>query len=224
MAEIVKIKLSFSNAYLIKDKKSMLVDAGSPNEADRILSAVQKAGVNSGELSLILHTHGHFDHAGSTAELKRRLGVPVAVHTNDVFMLQQGTNGVIKPRNFEARIIKALVPKSFEPSEPDIIIQDEMNLNDFGVDGRIIFTPGHTKGSLSVLCNNAAIVGDVMMGGWLGGAAFGSRPNYHYYIDDLEQVHTSIKKLIGFKPARLFVGHGGPLKLENVIERFSTNI
>lgn len=222
--QIIKIKLSFSNAYLVKDKKTILVDAGSPHEVDRILAAVQKAGVNPREIALLLHTHGHFDHAGSTAELQRRLGVPVAVHSKDAFMLREGRNGEIKPRNFEARIIKALVPKSFEPSKPDIVIEEEMNLNDFGVDGRVIFTPGHTKGSLSVLCNNEAIVGDVMMGGWMGGAAFGSRPNYHYYIDNLEQVHGSIKKLIGFKPARLFVGHGGPLKLENVIERFSANI
>ena len=39
--QIIKIKLGFSNAYLVKDKKSILVDAGSPGEADKILAAVQ---------------------------------------------------------------------------------------------------------------------------------------------------------------------------------------
>jgi len=220
--EIIRIKLSFSNAYLVKDKKSILVDAGAPNQADQILAAVQKVGINLKDITLILHTHGHFDHAGSTAELKRRLGVPTAIHPNDAFMLREGRNGEIKPGNFEARIIAALIPKSFEPSEPDIIIEEEMSLSDFGVNAKIIFTPGHTKGSISVLCgNNETIIGDLMMGGWVGGAIYGSTPNYHYYIDDLTQLHASMKKVLSFKPAKLHVGHGGPLSAEKVREHFS---
>src|SRR4030095_7174858 len=149
--EILPIKLSLSNAYLVRDKKSILVDAGAPNQARQILSAIRWAGVDEKDISLLLHTHGHFDHAGSTAELKRKLGIPVAVHANDAFMLRDGRNGEIKPMNFEARVIAALVPNSFERSEPDILFEEEMDLSDFGVDAKIIFTPGHTKGSLSVL-------------------------------------------------------------------------
>ena len=220
--EIIRIKLPLSNAYLVKDKKYILVDTGAPNQTDRILSALHQAGVNPKELTLILHTHGHFDHAGSTAELKRRLHVPVAVHTKDAFMLQEGRNGEIKPRNLEARMIMAFVPKFFETSQPDILIEEEILLTDFGVDAQVLFTPGHTQGSLSILCgNHEAIIGDVLMGGWAGGALFGSRPNYHYYIDDIGQIHASLKKILGFKPERLHLGHGGPLTAENVIEQFS---
>lgn len=219
--EIIKIKLSFSNAYLVKDRKAMLVDTGAPNEADKILAAVKKAGVREQDIALLLHTHGHFDHAGSTAELKRRLGVPVAVHANDAFMLREGRNGEIKPRNLEARLIAALIPNSFERSEPDILIEQELSLGEFGVDAKILFTPGHTQGSISVLFgNNEAIVGDMLMGGWLGGAWLGARPNYHYYIDDLEQLHASLNKIMDLKPARLHVGHGGPLSLAAVAARF----
>lgn len=220
--EIIKIKLSVSNAYLVKDRKAMLVDTGSSNEADKILAAVKRAGVNEKDISLILHTHGHIDHAGSTAELKRRLGAPVAVHANDVFMLRTGTNGEVKPRNLEAALIKPFVMKPFEPSEPDLILEDEMSLNSFGVDGKILFTPGHTKGSISVvLGNNEAIVGDTMMGGWLGGAVFGTHPNYHYYIDDIQQLHASMKTILANKPSTLYVGHGGPLQFEDVAGCFS---
>jgi glyoxylase-like metal-dependent hydrolase (beta-lactamase superfamily II) len=220
--QIIQIKLSFSNAYLVKDKKSILVDAGAPNQADQILAAVQKAGVNPKDIALILHTHGHFDHAGSTAELKRRLNVPTAVHVNDAFMLREGRNGEIKPRNFEARVVKAIVPNSFETCEPDILIKEEMSLTDFGVNGKVFFTPGHTKGSLSVLCeNDQAIIGDVMMGGVMGGALFGTRPYYHYFIDDLHDLHTSMKKIFSWKPSTLYVGHGGPLNYNDVVDRFS---
>jgi glyoxylase-like metal-dependent hydrolase (beta-lactamase superfamily II) len=220
--EIIRIKLPLSNAYLVKDKKAILVDTGSPRQADQILAAVQQTGVTPKDIALILHTHGHFDHAGSTAELKRRLRIPSAVHVNDAFMLRKGINGEIKPRNFEARIIKALVPNSFEPSEPDILLEEEMTLTDFGVDAKVLCTPGHTTGSISVLFNNEAIIGDVLMGGWAGGAVFGSRPNYHYYIDDLGQLHDSLRKIMSYKPSKLYVGHGGPLTTEDVRESFST--
>jgi glyoxylase-like metal-dependent hydrolase (beta-lactamase superfamily II) len=218
--EIIRIKLPFSNAYLVKDRKAILVDAGAPNQADKILSAVQKAGVSPGDISLILHTHGHFDHAGSTAELKRRLGVPTAVHASDAFMLQKGINGEIKPRNFEARIIMALVPNSFEPSKPDILLEEELALTDFGIDGKVLFTPGHTRGSISFLSKNRAIIGDLLMGGWAGGAVLASRPNYHYFIDDPKQLHTSLKKILSYKPSTLYVGHGGPLTFNSVSELF----
>lgn len=220
--EIIKIKLGFSNAYLVKDKRSILVDAGSPGEADKILAAVQKSGVNTRDIALLLHTHGHFDHAGSTAELKRRLGIPVAVHSKDAFMLREGRNGEIKPRNLEARVVKAIVPNSFEACEPDLVLDEEISLTDFGVDGKVSFTPGHTKGSLSILFgNNAAIIGDAMMGGVLGGALFGTRPNYHYFIDDRNDLHASLKKIFGMKPATLYVGHGGPLMGQAAAEHFS---
>jgi hypothetical protein len=61
-----------------------------------------------------------------------------------------------------------------------------------------------------------------MMGGWLGGTMFGSRPNYHYYIDDIQQLHASMEKILVLKPSKLYVGHGGPLNFEQVVEYFST--
>jgi glyoxylase-like metal-dependent hydrolase (beta-lactamase superfamily II) len=222
--QIIKIKLSVSNAYLLKDKRSILVDAGAPNEADKILASLKRAGVDEKEISLILHTHGHIDHAGSTAELKRRLGVPVAVHAADAFMLKTGTNGEVKPRNWEARMVKAMLVKPFEAVTLDLILEEETSLADFGVDAQVIFTPGHTKGSLSVLFKDEAVIGDVMMGGWLGGNLLGSRPNYHYFIDDLDAVHASMKRILSYKPAALYVGHGGPLKADDVIRRFSSVI
>jgi hydroxyacylglutathione hydrolase len=60
-----------------------------------------------------------------------------------------------------------------------------------------------------------------MMGGWIGGNLFGSRPNYHYFIDDLDEVHASIRKILSGKPARLYVGHGGPLQADAVQKYFS---
>lgn len=223
--QIIKIKLSVANAYLVVDRKSILVDAGVPNEADKILSAVKRAGVDPKDISLILHTHGHVDHAGSTAELKRRLGVPVAVHAQDAFMLRTGTNGTVNPINFEASVYKRILVKPFEPCEPDIVIEKEMTLKEFGVNARVAFTPGHTNGSLSVLLGNReAIIGDVMMGGLMGGNLFPSRPAYHYFFENFNEIKSSIKKVIDYKPSLVYVGHGGPITLDAIVKRFSNEL
>lgn len=65
MTEIIRIKLSLSSVYLIKDHKAILVDTGMPGEEDKILKAVAQAGVSANDLSLILHTHAHVDHAAA---------------------------------------------------------------------------------------------------------------------------------------------------------------
>jgi glyoxylase-like metal-dependent hydrolase (beta-lactamase superfamily II) len=140
-------------------------------------------------------------------------------------MLKTGTNGTVNARNFEAEIYKRILVKPFEPSRPDLIIEEEMPLSDFGVDGKIIFTPGHTRGSISILFgNNEAIIGDVMMGGIIGGNLFPSRPTYHYFFDDFVEIKTSIKKIIEYKPSKVYVGHGGPMSLEAVVNRFTQKI
>lgn len=214
---VVKIRMAISNAYLVVDDKAILVDAGAPGQADRILDGVRRAGVDPQDISLLIHTHGHIDHAGSSAELKRRLQLPLAVHAADAPLLRTGTNGTIKPRNLEARITAAFVAKPYEPVEPDVVLTEETSLRAYGVAADVIFTPGHTPGSISVvLPEHDAIVGDLMMGGNLGGAVFGSRPRLHYFVDDLDAVHTSVGKVLARRPSRILVGHGGPLRPDDV--------
>jgi glyoxylase-like metal-dependent hydrolase (beta-lactamase superfamily II) len=217
--------MGLSNAYLIKGRKTILVDTGSPREGIKILRALAKLGIEPKDFSLILHTHAHFDHAGSTRELKRWIDVPTAVHEADAAMLARGQMNKLTPTGFEARLLMPFVNQPFLPTKADILIKEEISLKSFGVDGKIIFTPGHTAGSLSVLLNTGeAIVGDLMMGGMLGGALFGNKPHYHYYADDIEAVRASIKKLMDFKPKKFYVGHGGPLDTADVRKFFSHDI
>lgn len=217
---IVRIKLPVSNAYLLVGERAVLVDAGAPGQADRILDAVRRAEVDPNDISLLIHTHGHIDHAGSAAELRRRIGMPVAVHEADAPLLRSGTNGTVRPRNREARLVAAVLVRPYEPLEPDLALTEEISLRGYGVDGRVIFTPGHTPGSLSIaLPGRDVIVGDLAMGGVLGGALFPRRPRLHYFVDDLAAVRTSVRRVLDDGAATVFVGHGGPLRAGDVRER-----
>lgn len=74
----------------------------------------------------------------------------------------------------------------FDAVPADIPLCDGMKLNEFGVDATIMETPGHTPGSVSVfLPDGDAIVGDLLMGGIMGGAYLASKPNFHYFADNL---------------------------------------
>jgi glyoxylase-like metal-dependent hydrolase (beta-lactamase superfamily II) len=219
---IIRIPLPYSNAYLIIDQRAILVDAGFPGDTDRILRAITQAGITPRDISLLVHTHGHIDHAGTTAELTRRLGMPTMIHQADAHNLITGTNGIVTPRNFEARLVAAMLVRPFDPVTPDIILSAETSLHAYGVDGHVIFTPGHTKGSLSlILGNGEAIVGDVMMGGWFGGTIRPRHPNYHYFVDDWDDVNRSITRLLALAPSRWYVGHGGPLAYTHVDRAFA---
>jgi hydroxyacylglutathione hydrolase len=222
---ITQIKLGFSNAYLLTGRKTVIVDTGMPGEEDKIMRAAAKVGVRQADISLILHTHAHVDHAGSTAALAKRLGVPTAVHPADAAMLQAGQMNPLTPLRLEARLIKPLVDKPFPPVTPDLLLNDAFDLHAFGVEGRILSTPGHTAGSVSLLLpDGTAVVGDVLMGGVMGGALFGARPNYHYFAEDVTAVRASIETLLAAGVHTFYVGHGGPLRRADVEKRFAEQL
>ena len=54
---------------------------------------------------------------------------------------------------------------SYEPCQPDILVNSSLDLKEFGFSAFIIHTPGHTIGSMSIVVDNeVAIVGDTMFG------------------------------------------------------------
>src|SRR5204862_6460660 len=118
--------------------------------------------------SLILLTHGHWDYAGGAAALKAATKAPVAIHHADADRARRGVNGTLTATNLFGRTFRRLLDKSFPPVEPDVLFGEGRDLREFGVAARILFTPGHTPGSISVRTDDGAIiVGDLMMAGWI---------------------------------------------------------
>ena len=77
---IQTIKLSGVNCYLIQDKGIILVDTGTPGLHNKILKQIKKLGLDPHEIRLIIITHGHGDHFGSTQRIKELTGAKLAVH------------------------------------------------------------------------------------------------------------------------------------------------
>ncbi len=189
---LIRIKGSISNCYLLLGEKPVLVDTGAPGDLKRILAGLKSAGVAPKDLALILLTHGHSDHAGCAAELRRRTGAQIAVHQGDVPLARAGRNGVIVVQDWLGRVLRPYVDEEFEGFEPDLVFQEGIALEPYGLRGRVLPTPGHTPGSVSVvLANGEALIGDVLR----GSLVWSNKAREHYFCNDPERNQRSIVRL-----------------------------
>jgi len=189
---LVRIKGAISNCYLLLGERPVLVDTGAPGDLKRILDAFRGNKVELKDLALILLTHGHSDHAGCAAELKRRSGAQVAMHTGDTALVRAGRNGVIAVQDTLGRVLRPFVDEEFEAFEPDLVFKEGIALEPYGLRGRVLPTPGHTPGSVSVvLANGEALIGDVLR----GSLVWPNRARDHYFCNDPGLNQRSIVRL-----------------------------
>ena len=216
---IIPLMFRGVNVYAVRGEKTILVDAGTPGMADAILAGLAKLGVREEEIGLILITHGHPDHVGSAAELKKRLGVPLAIHRDEAGWLRGGrTEGTPIPVRPFGYLLKPLVKPELPACEPDILLEEGQRLDDYGLDARLLHTPGHSIGSLSFLFPNGdCIAGDVMAGGFVRE----NRPDYPFFLDDRAVLHESIARLVAETTGRFYFGHGQPADTASVRRRFA---
>jgi glyoxylase-like metal-dependent hydrolase (beta-lactamase superfamily II) len=214
---VVPIKLGSVSVFLIKGSKPILIDTGYKNCEDKIIKAIESSCVNPKDIELIIITHGHNDHFGSAKALREKIGAKIAIHKKDVDNIIEGTNGNLEPKGIFLKVlffISKLFSKKSEDEglEPDIIIEDEISLNSYGVNGRVIFTPGHTKGSISIILDNGdAIIGDLLMKLLPWG-----KPSKAAWAEDAEESDLSIKKVIGQAPRNIYMSHGGVTSMNRI--------
>lgn len=212
---VVPIKLPLANAYLVLDERPILVDTGYSGDEGRILKALAAQGLTPRDLALILITHAHGDHIGSAAALRKLSGAPIALHRADEAAATSGRNGPLTPTRATASLMALIfgrLMRPVEPAPPDLLVEEGHDLRAYGVRGALLHTPGHTAGSLSLrLAGGQMLIGDLLMGGHLGGALGPTRPRYHYFAESLATVRASLARVLAHSPTRLYVGHGGPL-------------
>jgi len=201
------------NAFLLLGRRPVVVDAGMPGSAGKIHAGLIRHGVDPSEVALIVLTHGHPDHFGSAARLHQLTGAPVAGHVADLAQYRAGASRrPYRPTGPTGRLImrSGVLDRPVRPVEPDLLIDGELRLDDYGVAGRIVPTPGHTAGSISVLTDDGDLVaGDLVAGSVLG--LLGSRPANPPFHDDPVGNLASLRRMLALDPATLHVGHGGPL-------------
>ena len=205
------------NCYLVQlEDGFVLIDTGTTNRRRQIESALRAAGCQPGNLKLIILTHGDFDHCGNAAYLRETFGAQIALHGDDLGMVERGD--MYWNRQQPNRIVKAifgliikLAPK--DRFTPDITLADGDNLAAYGFDAQVIDLPGHSRGSVGIL------VGDdtLFCGDLLGNR---DEPALWMIIDDEAAAHASVEKLNAYPDTTVYPGHGHPFMMQHFLERW----
>lgn len=182
-------------SYLIDGPKgTILVDPGSGSVENEVVEGILRAGRPLKEVSHLLLTHCHADHAlGAYRFLRHGVRIVAAPYTAEV--LRAGGHQAW----YE-------FPECVIPTDVEITFSDGEVLDLAGLRVTGLHTPGHTPGCASFLVETAdgraAFIGDLLSGaqgspGWAGSEGF-----------SLADTMASVEKLISHAPQRIYCGHG----------------
>lgn len=220
--EVFTIKLSMSNVHVIRGSSAILVDAGSTGDMAKLESELTRAGLTWKDVAAVIVTHAHSDHAGLAADIRRKSGATIVLGAGDVGMARAGKHDDLQPMNFTASILKQfIIDPHFEAFTPDLTVETEIRLGRWGVAGRAFQMPGHTPGSLVIeLDDGRTFVGDMILGGYLGGAIRPTQAGEHYFHADRQRNLQNIRTLLQGSTREFYLGHGGPVSRESVAAAF----
>jgi hydroxyacylglutathione hydrolase len=143
-----------TNCYILQsDTAALVVDPG--DEAERILRFLSDIAVKP---SHIIATHTHFDHILGVDTVRAKLKIPFLIQRDDLSMLESMQSRV-------RQIMGFTVPP---PPKVDRFLKDGESIA-FGVDKvKVIHTPGHSPGSISLAGQDFVLTGDALFNQSIG--------------------------------------------------------
>jgi glyoxylase-like metal-dependent hydrolase (beta-lactamase superfamily II) len=205
------------------EKEFVLVDAGMPGSAKKIISVAEdRFGTNCRPKSIIL-THGHFDHVGAVIELVKHWEIPVYAHELELPFLTGKKRYPEPDPTVEGGLVAKMSP--LFPNEP---INLGNHVQSLPSDGKVpampgfrwIHTPGHSPGHVSFFReeDRALIAGDAFVTVkqdslykvFTQDQEINGPPRY--FTTDWAAAWESVKKLQKLKPSVAITGHGLPMQ------------
>ncbi|NIR86580.1 MBL fold metallo-hydrolase [Candidatus Bathyarchaeota archaeon] len=182
-----------TNCYVVsctETRETVIIDPGFETdlEAKTVLKEIERRKLR---VRYIVNTHGHHDHTGGNGIMKRLTGAPILIHEYDAPMLTDSTKNL--SMLFGLRTVSV--------SPPDRMLHDGDIVKVGDVSLRVLHTPGHSRGSISLLSADAVFTGDTLFAGSIGRTDL---PSSSY-----EEIMLSLKKLATLPdPMRVYPGHG----------------
>lgn len=222
--KIHTIRMGLDQCYIIQDKGIIMVDGGSPGKISQFKKAMDTISMVAGDLQLLLLTHGHWDHIACASGIREFTGAKIAMHRLDRECLEKPLKFMPPGLNITGAIlektINLILPFVHIPKATvDLVINDEgLSLYDYGIPGRVIHTPGHSPGSVSVLLDTGeAFVGDMAMNKFP--LRYGA--NLPVFAEDFARLMESWRMLLNQGARTIYPAHGKPFPSEIIRKALS---
>ena len=194
-----------SNCYILvsqgEDGKNhaAVIDPSAPT--DEILSLLEG---EEAVLDMIIMTHGHFDHIMSLDELRDATGAPAYIHENDAEMLTDSTKNAYS-FFFRDEFTQGQADKTL--ADGDIIKIGNESLT-------VIHLPGHSRGSIALLCDGFILTGDTLFSEGFG--------RYDLHGGNALILKESLNRLKALdQDLRIYAGHGTSARLDSALKAIS---
>lgn len=232
---IICIKLSVTNCYLLKMKKGyLLVDTGYESDLDTFKQELQKNSVDVKDINYLFLTHHHNDHSGLLNFLvDSNNSIRIIMHSyasealligKNVDLIGNEKRGVPNKRVrfiiFARKKLKSSWISTFpvyKTRDTDIIVTEDNDsiLRKIGIGGKIICTPGHTKGDISLILDDGnCFCGDSVMNNPIVnilGAKYMT-----IGIGDLDEYYNGWNKLLRNGAMTIYPAHGKPVNAKKL--------
>lgn len=206
-AEENKGENTISSIYIIeKDKNICIIDTGRFESRYRILKNIIEK--NNYQLKYIILTHDHYDHIGNADILKREFGGTIYAHKMDKLLIENPLNIYDNEKIKKAygysiyeswreigldkddiiNMKKYVNNYFYESSNVDIYIDKEIEIDLSGVKIRLLHTPGHSPGSISVYIRETNSI-------YTGDLTFWINPCRHYPIGNMDNCLQSLSRI-----------------------------
>lgn len=135
-------------AYLVGDP--VTGDALVIDPADNAHEILAEASKNKLRINSIVNTHGHVDHIGGNAQMKKLTGAKIIIHEDDAFMLTSTPAGML--RMFGAT----------QSPPADLLVSDGQIISAGNIELKVLHTPGHSPGGMCLYTPGYVFTGDTL--------------------------------------------------------------
>ena len=139
---------------------------------------------------------------GAVAYAKEVTGAELLCHKYTAPYIREGKSVPAIAHDLHGRFFNLITPSTYPAAEPDIVMQEEFDLRAYGIDGKIVHTPGHSQGSVTIVLDNGEMV--------LGDLVRGEEPEIHLgsYYEDKDVLIESLEMLSTYDAEKIYMSHG----------------
>jgi len=155
MVNTFTVGLMETNCYILYDpdkREGLIIDPGA--EGSRLIRFIKEKKLS---IRYIINTHGHPDHIGANREIKNETNAPILIHRYDAPMLRKGQS-----------VFSLILPSEYSSPPADTLIEDGDLIECADTKLKVLHTPGHTPGGISLLTEDSIFTGDTLFSGSIG--------------------------------------------------------